>query len=374
MKALLNRILSATIVMAMVCGEVWAQTVRVQLNQNLRLKRAGVLVSETVIPAGSVFEVSVENFKSPKLFPAWRDGQEGKDEFVGGIRLIKAPGFTEDDVSELNSSLDGQGGLFMRKSVIGEAVVVDIVKDGSRMRMETTRPSEVYRRHTPDPREEAMNDEMSRDVIKDVVDQIAQGNKAVKEVGTGGAECRKYQDKWAKAGIPKKALENALQMYEKETKPGGKIKNKRYITIVDFTKHSGQKRMFLLDTKTGAVHSFFTSHGSGHGSVGRSYATRFSGKHNTRLTPPGFHITGKNPFNHRRLKRSLVLHGIEKRNKSSASRGIYIHQAEYASEEFVRSAGYTGRSYGCLTIDPKKVDWFFEKVKGGSLVYNYTGE
>lgn len=376
MKALLNRILSAALVFAMVGGDVWAQTVRVKLNRDLVLKRAGILVSETVIPAGSIYEVSVENYKSPKVMPAWRKGQEGTDEFVGGIRVISAPGFSEDDLADLNSAFDGQGGLFIRKSVIGEAVVVGIVQDrgGERMQMQASRPTEVYRRHTPDPREEAKNRELTPDEVKSVVDQISQGNKAVKEVGNGGAECRKYQNKWIKAGVPRKALENALRMYEKETRPGGKIKNKRYITIVDFTRHSGKKRMFLLDTKTGEVQSFYTSHGSGHNTVGRNYATRFSGRHNTRLTPPGFHITGDAPFIHHRLKRSIVMHGIEKRNRTSRSRGIYIHQADYASDEFVRRAGYTGRSHGCLTIDPKKAKAFFEKVKGGSLVYNYTGE
>lgn len=376
MKALLNRILNAALVLVLVGGDAWAQTVRVKLNRDLVIKRAGILVSETVLPAGSIYEVSVENFKNPKVLPAWRKGQEGTDEFVGGIRIISAPGFSDEDLSELNSVFDGQNGLFMRKSVIGEAVVVGIVKDnlGERMQMQAPRPAEVYRRHTPDPREEAKNRELSPAEVRDVVEQITQGNKAVKEVGKGGAECRKYQDKWVRAGVPKKALENALRMYEKETRPGGKIKNKRYITIVDFTKHSGQKRMFLLDTKTGAVQTFYTSHGSGYNTVGRNYATRFSGRHNTRLTPPGFHITGDAPFHHRRLKRSLVLHGIEKRNRTSRSRGIYIHQADYASDEFVRRAGYTGRSHGCLTIDPKKAKAFFEKIKGGSLVYNYTGE
>ncbi len=370
---LLNRILSAIIAITLVCGDVWAQVVKVQLNQAIRLKRAGVLVSETVIPAGSVFEISIENYKNPKVYPAWRNNKEEKDEFVGGIRLVSAPGFSKDDIATLNSALQGQGGLYMRKSLIGEAIVVSMDQRSSRMQMQAPRPMEIHRRHTPDPRDGSKRRELSREAAKDVVDQITQGNKAVKNVGTG-LECEKYKDKWIKAGVPRKAIENALKMYAKETRPGGRIKNKRYITIVDFTKHSGQKRMFLLDTQTGAVEAFYTSHGSGRGNVSREYATKFSSQHNSRLTPPGFHITGDQPFYHRRLKKSLVLHGIEARNRTSAARGIYIHQADYASDAFVRRYGYAGRSFGCLTIDPKKVDSFFKKIRGGSLVYNYTGE
>lgn len=369
MKAMLKRVLCAAIALSIFGGEAWAQMVQVQLTKDMRLKRRGVLVSETVIPAGTIVEVSVDNYNQPVRLRSWRGGGEAQDEFVQGIRVVQAPGFAPDDVQELNEALGGRRGLFMRKSVIGDAVVVS-VRD-RRMQLATRGDAEVYRRHVPDLQENALQRPVTTDVIKDVVDQIEAANKATKEM-TEGASCRRFQDKWVRAGVPKRALEEALRVYEKN--PKGVIKNKRFITIADFSKHSGQKRLFVLDTKTGKVERFHTSHGNGRGSVSQGRVSKFSNRHNSHLTPSGFHVTGKKSFYHRRLKRSIQMHGIESRNSNSARRGILIHQADYASESFVRRYGYTGRSHGCLTIDPSQARRMFNLIEGGSLVYNYTGQ
>ena len=84
---------------------------------------------------------------------------------------------------------------------------------------------------------------------------------------------------------------------------------------------------------------------------GLEYANRFSNKISSHQTSLGFYRTaetyiGKHGF-------SLRLDGLEFSNSNARKRAVVIHQADYASANFIKRNGRLGRSYGCPSL-PKK--------------------
>src|SRR5437763_1155172 len=70
--------------------------------------------------------------------------------------------------------------------------------------------------------------------------------------------------------IPREAMLKAFDYYE--THPD-KVQNKAYVTIVDFNLASAEKRMHVIDMKTGDVEDLLVAHGK---NSGNNFATSFS--------------------------------------------------------------------------------------------------
>jgi L,D-transpeptidase catalytic domain len=51
-----------------------------------------------------------------------------------------------------------------------------------------------------------------------------------------------------------------------------------------------------------------------------------------------------------------------------------MHPAQYVSKAWMRRFGKPGRSLGCLAVDPAESARLINKIRGGSVVLNYTGE
>lgn len=216
--------------------------------------------------------------------------------------------------------------------------------------------------------------ELTPGEVKSLVNQIQETNLIVKQTGRTQSTCpacdNNHYAAWIKAGVPARPLQLALEELQKN--PKGAIKNKHYLAIADFTRPSNEKRMYILNLDTGEVDKLYTSHS--HRSDGNNaMAARFGNASRSNLTPPGFHVTqmGIHDGIH---GASLILQGLEARNSNSADRAIEIHKADYASEAWVKANHYTGRSNGCLAIDPARIKDVIKKLRDGALVYNYIGE
>ncbi len=146
------------------------------------------------------------------------------------------------------------------------------------------------------------------------------------------------------------------------------FKNKRYITIIDYTKPSTTKRFYLIDMESGAVRKYLVAHGKNSGWV---YATHFSNLPESFQSSKGFFKTGNGYSG--KLGICLELHGLEKGvNDNALSRGIIIHGAHYASGNTIAvNHGRLGRSLGCPAIPKECVREVIDKIKGGSLLYIY---
>lgn len=140
------------------------------------------------------------------------------------------------------------------------------------------------------------------------------------------------------------------------------------LTIIDYSKPSSEKRMWVLDMKNQSVAlEEFVAHGSGSGT---HKAKTFSNKTNSHQSSIGVFVTGK-PYQGKNGL-SLRLDGLEKGvNDRARARSIVVHGAKYVNEKFVKLYGRLGRSWGCPAVDQKLVKPTVNKIKDGSVVFAY---
>ncbi|HRO66906.1 MAG TPA: murein L,D-transpeptidase catalytic domain family protein [Pseudobdellovibrionaceae bacterium] len=198
-----------------------------------------------------------------------------------------------------------------------------------------------------------------------------EGLDAVQNIPTGfflqpsqmSVNLSKYNHLDPKRLVPTKPLEQAVKFYDLNK---SKIKNQRYITIVDFTKRASTARMFLIDMSTGAVRTFWVSAGKNSDPDNDGWATSFSNQSGSNKSSLGFYLTGGlyNGGN----GRSMYLHGLESSNSNAYKRAIVMHGATYVS------AGWAGRSLGCPAIEKQYVNDLLPKLTGGSLLYHYYNQ
>ena len=169
------------------------------------------------------------------------------------------------------------------------------------------------------------------------------------------------------AGISKQAFDYAVKGYQ-YLKQKNMLKNTSVITIVDYSKPSSEKRLFVLDMNEGKIlFQTLVAHGRNSGYV---YATDFSNAASSYKTSLGFYVTadtytGNNGY-------SLKLKGCEKGiNDKAMERAIVMHGADYADENFLQHNGYLGRSHGCPAVPEKVSKQIIDVIKNGSCMFLY---
>lgn len=145
-------------------------------------------------------------------------------------------------------------------------------------------------------------------------------------------------------------------------------KNKPIMTLIDFTKPSTEKRLFVFDMeKKEIIYSSVVAHGRNSGS---NYATSFSNEYGSYKSSLGFYLTentyqGKNGY-------SLILNGLEKGiNDCAKQRAIVMHGAAYANPSTIAS-GRLGRSLGCPALPQILAKPVIDTIKGGSVLFIYA--
>lgn len=169
------------------------------------------------------------------------------------------------------------------------------------------------------------------------------------------------------AGISLEVFSEAIKGYN--YLQGKKLlHNTNVLTIVDYSKPSSQKRLYVLDMNEGKIlFNTLVAHGR---NSGLEYATNFSNSESSHKTSLGFFITmntytGGNGY-------SLKLQGCEKGiNDKALERAIVVHGAEYADENFLHSNGFLGRSYGCPAVPEKVSKKIIDTIKNGSCMFLY---
>lgn len=169
-------------------------------------------------------------------------------------------------------------------------------------------------------------------------------------------------------GLSENAFQYAIKGYEYLLSKG-KIANDHIISIVDFTRPSSQKRLFIIDLSNYKIlFNTYVAHGQGSGA---EMATRFSNTPESLQSSLGFYKTsgtymGKNGF-------SMKLEGLENGiNDMAYERAIVMHGAPYVSENMARSQGHIGRSWGCPAVPEKLNKPIIEKIKNGSCLFIFS--
>ncbi len=148
----------------------------------------------------------------------------------------------------------------------------------------------------------------------------------------------------------------------------GRISKDSILTIIDFSKSSKEKRMFVIDLKSEKIlFNNVVAHGK---NTGLEYAKHFSNTPSSHQSSLGFYITDK-PYNGSNGY-SLALEGIEPGyNDKARERAIVIHGASYANEKTIQQKGYLGRSFGCPALPVNINQKIINNIKEGNCVFVY---
>lgn len=169
-------------------------------------------------------------------------------------------------------------------------------------------------------------------------------------------------------GLSKTAFNYAMKGFNYLVQ-AGKLAKDNIISIVDFSKPSSQKRLFVIDLNNLKVlYNTYVAHGV---NSGKEYANQFSNTPESNKSSLGFYETkntylGGNGY-------SLRLAGLEKGiNDNAERRDIVIHGAGYVDESLIRAQGYIGRSWGCPALPEKLHKPIIDKIKNGTCLFIYS--
>lgn len=159
------------------------------------------------------------------------------------------------------------------------------------------------------------------------------------------------------------AIQRGLQGYRHFE--GAQSLNGRLV-LVDFTKGSFDKRIYVFDLEQGELlYHNYVAHGKNSGLI---YPRKFSNTKNSYTSSLGFFKTAETYRGKHGL--SLRLDGLEPDiNHNARERAIVIHSAKYANPDFVARYDRLGRSYGCPALPEKDYQEILDIVKEGALLY-----
>lgn len=162
-------------------------------------------------------------------------------------------------------------------------------------------------------------------------------------------------------------LSIALDAYRNALKEGHVTKP--YLAVIDFSKPASQKRMWIFDLQRNQkLYELHVTHGLNTGNKHKAF--RFSNQVGSLQSSLGLFVT-KNLYEGRQGY-SLRLEGLEPGiNDNAMRRGIVIHGADYASNDFLRKTGTLGRSWGCPAIDEELNAEVIELLEGGSVLFAF---
>lgn len=197
-------------------------------------------------------------------------------------------------------------------------------------------------------------------------------------------ENTRLYDIFIKQGVPEPALQRAFEFMDINGGRTIKVKAKirgaqrtymslREITIkpenlaiIDFSKPSSERRLFVMNLRDGKITKHFVAHGKG---SGVNFASKFSNIEGSKMSSLGFYLGGNTYYGGH--GESLNLYGLEASNSNAAERDIVVHAASYVSEDFVRSQGRLGRSWGCPAVAPGIIRKMLTNFKEGGVIYAY---
>jgi len=151
--------------------------------------------------------------------------------------------------------------------------------------------------------------------------------------------------------------------------------NSAVLTVVDFTRASSEKRMWIIDlANKSLILNTWVAHG--HGS-GENVPSRFSDKINSFKSSLGFYLTDDVYYG--KHGRSLRLDGLDAGfNENARVREIVVHAANYVGERVVERQGHVGRSQGCPAVSPAVANQVIDAIKDKTVLFvngnstNYT--
>ncbi len=160
--------------------------------------------------------------------------------------------------------------------------------------------------------------------------------------------------------VPKAPLKVALKYLSEHM---SKFPNQGYLTVVDFTLHSGKRRMYIIGLDSGNVETHCVAHGSNSDPDNDGYATKFSNTEGSHQSSLGIYKVAENHPSEK-FKYALNLDGLMSLNSRARERAILMHSSAYVDDDATKQ----GRSWGCFAVEESKAKEILGKLKGGSLL------
>lgn len=169
----------------------------------------------------------------------------------------------------------------------------------------------------------------------------------------------------ASVGLDSDPWSAALYAFDQAWKAGET--DRLELGAIDFSLPSTEHRMFWVDLHTGdLLFDLLTSHGIGSQDPSDlTLADTFSNISGSNMSSLGLYRTAETYDGSHGY--SLRLDGLEAANDNVRDRAIVIHSADYATQDFVDTYGYLGRSEGCPAVDPAYSDDLIDTVSDGAL-------
>lgn len=160
--------------------------------------------------------------------------------------------------------------------------------------------------------------------------------------------------------VPRDLLGGALAFLDLNR---SRVANEKYVSVLDFSKHSSKRRLFILDMQSGKVESHVVAHGSGSDPLHTGFAKRFSNQSGSNASSVGYYLTAETYYGQHGY--SLRLDGISDTNSNARSRAVVIHASSYVDDGRAKQ----GRSQGCPAVSFDDSDEIIQKLKGGSVLF-----
>lgn len=166
--------------------------------------------------------------------------------------------------------------------------------------------------------------------------------------------------------IDSNVLRLSLTAYVNARKRG--LDSKQLLTVIDFSKPSTEKRLWVFDLKNGRVLiNTWVSHGKNSGAMN---ASSFSNSPGSLKSSLGVFLT-EEPY--------LGGHGVALRvkgleagiNDNAYRRDIVFHGAWYVNADTIRKYGQIGRSWGCPAVSENTIKSLVDTIKENTLVFAY---
>jgi len=171
----------------------------------------------------------------------------------------------------------------------------------------------------------------------------------------------------ARSDINPTVLRLSLIAYEKARQQG--LDNKQLLTVIDYTKPSDEKRLWVFDMRTGkTLFNTWVSHGK---NSGEAVASSFSNDPGSLKSSLGVFVTDSTPYEGDKGI-ALRMHGLEPGfNNNAYARSIVFHGAWYVNADNIRKNGEVGRSWGCPAVPTDLAKPLIDTIKDDTLVFAY---
>jgi hypothetical protein len=169
------------------------------------------------------------------------------------------------------------------------------------------------------------------------------------------------------SNIDPKVLHYSLIAYANAKKRG--LDSKQILTIIDYSKPSNQKRLWVFDLKRGhTLFNTYVAHGKNSGGL---MANSFSNADGSLKSSLGVFMTDDTTYMGDKGL-ALRLHGLEPGiNDHAYERSVVFHGAWYANPDNIASRGQAGRSWGCPAVPTDTIKSLANTIKADTIVVAY---